>query len=481
LRRVYSVSDAPTLRRFHADDSFVRCVMGSIGSGKSVACVNELIRRARHQEPNPEGLRKSRWAVIRNSYPELLSTTIKTWQEWLPPSVCPIVFGAPIVGRLQQPVGDGTTMDMEVFFIALNLPKDVKKLLSLELTGAWINEAREVDKSIVDAVTGRVGRYPAKIDGAPITWSGLVMDTNPPDEMHWWYKLAEETDSLKGWRFFRQPPALLDAGGGHYRINPQAENVRHQQLGAEYWLRQVEGKTREWIKVYLQGEYGTISSGKPIYESHWLDSAHVAEVELLNNVELFAGWDWGLSPACCIVQMTASGRLEVLDEIVGDNIGAAQFAEMQVLPLLAAKYAGRKIEHIGDPAGAQRAQTDERTVFDELRRLGIRVRPAPTQDPLARWEAVRWFLGQLVGGRPRFALSPRCKMLRKGFNGGYHFRRMQVGGDEKYSEKAEKNMFSHVHDSLSYACCHIRQPYIRPKDNSRPIERYRPIDAVAGY
>ena len=40
-----------------------------------------------------------------------------------------------------------------------------KKLLSLELTGAWINEAREVPKAILEGLTGRVGRYPKKEGG----------------------------------------------------------------------------------------------------------------------------------------------------------------------------------------------------------------------------------------------------------------------------------------------------------------------------
>ena len=43
----------------------------------------------------------------------------------------------------------------------MDRPEDVKKLLSLELTGIWINEAREIPKSIVDACTMRVGRYPS--------------------------------------------------------------------------------------------------------------------------------------------------------------------------------------------------------------------------------------------------------------------------------------------------------------------------------
>ena len=53
------------------DDSFFRGVRGPVGSGKSVSCCIEIFRRAAKQEPSPDGKRKSRWAVIRNTNPQL--------------------------------------------------------------------------------------------------------------------------------------------------------------------------------------------------------------------------------------------------------------------------------------------------------------------------------------------------------------------------------------------------------------------------
>ena len=70
-----------TIKRFFKSDAFVRGVMGPLGSGKSTACVLEILRRAKMQVPGPDGIRRSRWAIIRNSYPELKSTTLKTWAD----------------------------------------------------------------------------------------------------------------------------------------------------------------------------------------------------------------------------------------------------------------------------------------------------------------------------------------------------------------------------------------------------------------
>lgn len=472
MKRIYTAE--PTGADFHADDdSFVRGVMGPIGSGKSVMCVQEIIHRAKRQLPDESSTRKSRWAVIRNTYPELTSTTIKTWADWLPDHVCPINYSSPITGRLRAPLEDGTKINLEILFLALDLPKDVKKLLSLELTGAWINEARELDKTIIDTVTSRVGRYPAKMDGGP-TWSGVIMDTNPPDDTHWWYKMAEE-NRPEGWRFFRQPGAIVEKNGA-YLLNPSAENIDNQPLGGAYWTRQLGGKDREWIKVYLMGEYGSVLDGKPIYENSWSDSLHVADVQLIPRREIFVGWDWGLTPAAVIGQISLSGRVQILEEIVGENIGVRSFAEEFVIPLLRGKYKECQATHVGDPAGRQRDQFDERSVFEELLSLGIRCIPAPTNSSLSRWESVRYFLTQMRDKKPAFALSLSCKTLRKGFNGGYRFRRMQVSGFERYADKADKNMYSHCHDALQYICSHIRDG----ETSERRVIAQQPL-AAAGW
>ena len=48
--------------------------------------------------------------------------------------------------------------------------------------------------------------------------------------------------------------------------------------------------------------------------------------------------------------------------------------------------------------------------------------------------------------------NPVTKMssARAGFQGGYCYRRMRVTGDERYTDKPDKNRYSHVHDGLQY-------------------------------
>lgn len=442
-----------TASLFHRSHAFVRGLRGPIGTGKSVSCVAEIVRRAIEQEPY-EGVRRSRWAAIRNTYPELKSTTIKTWQDWVDEDSAPISFDSPITSHFRLTLGDGTRVECEVLFVALDRPADVKKLKSLDLTGAWINEASELPKAVLDMATGRVGRYPGMMQGGA-SWSGVIMDTNSPDDDHWWYKLAEE-QRPHGFEFFAQPGALIEANGSYFP-NPAAENVQNHVLGYEYWLRQAPGKGKEWINVYLLGNYGKVVDGRPVY-SEYNDRIHAVEADLLPypDIPLIIGLDFGLTPAAAICQVSPRGQMRALGEVCGQGMGIRSFLSDALKPYLINTYGGAmEVKVFGDPAGAQRAQTDEKTCFQEVEAAGFDVEPANTNSFVARREAVAWFLTRLIDGEPGMVIDNSCRMIRKGFAGGYHYRRIQVVGEERFTEAPHKNIYSHIHDALQYACLSV--------------------------
>lgn len=443
--------------KFHNSTAFVRGIKGPVGSGKSSTCCVEIMRHSLAQVPH-NGMRRARWAIIRGTYPELKSTTIKTWEQWFPPDMSPIRWDAPITSRIKiKDCGDGNGLDLEVVFIAMETAQDTGKLRSLELTGAWINEASELPKEVFDMVTQRVGRYPALRDGGP-THPCVIMDTNPPDDDHWWFKMAEELRP-ENWEFFDQPGGLLRKQDGEevwYEPNPEAENIFNLPGGYEYYLRMVAGKTEDWIKIFILGQYGTTADGKPVYPEY-NDRVHVADNEIEVNPQLpvYLGWDFGLTPACIIGQMTPKGQLVILDELIAEDMGIRQFAIEVVRPMLLNKYSRNKFISVGDPAGVNRSQVDERTVYQELLEVGIATEPAVTNDFLPRRESVAFFLNRMSAGDPGFLLSPNCTTLRKGFIGGYRYERLKVSG-ERYRDRPAKDKFSHPHDALQYLCLKAR-------------------------
>lgn len=461
----------PVGASFHAASGFVRGLMGPVGSGKSSCCCVEIVMRALQQEPWYDGVRRSRWAIIRNTYPELKSTTIKTWETWFPGNVAPIKWDTPITSRMIiSDIGDGTSLDLEVVFLALDSEADTGKLRSLELTGAWINEASEVAKGVFDMCTQRVGRFPSKLKGGP-SWAGVILDTNPPDDDHWYYHFAEG-ETPKGWQFFRQPGGLfLNTETGQYEPNPEAENIDNLPRGHGYYLQQLGGKLDTWINVFLVGNYGTTSDGKPVYPE-WNDRVHVSDKPLspVRGLPIILGWDFGLTPSCIIGQQMPNGRLVILEEIISEDMGIRQFASDVVRPILTNKYNGFTRYSDGDPAGQIRAQTDERTCLQELNDLGIPTQPAPTNDWIPRRESVAFFLTRMIDGGAGLLLDPSCQTLRKGFNGRYRYERLKTSGSARYRDRPVKDQFSHPHDALQYLCMRVRnglQP-VRARAITRP-------------
>lgn len=438
----------PVAKSFLCSNAFVRGLRGPIGSGKSVACCMDIFNCARSQEPSDDGIRYTRFAVIRNTYPELKMTTIKTWHDWFPQHWGHWKGEGPPTHHIRQ--GD---IDMEVLFVALDRPEDVKKLLSMELTMAWINEAREVPKAILDGLTGRVGRYPSqKSRPAHIpqnqwpTFYGVIMDTNPPDDEHWWFKLAEE-GTPDNFEFFAQP-------GG---MSPQAENREH--LVTNYYENVMQGKSQDWVNVYVHGNYGYVQEGKPVYPEY-NDAMHCREFEVTPGLPIYRGWDFGLTPACVFTQFLPNGQWRILDELVSDNMGADRFSD-EVLAHTIRNYPGYTFEDIGDPAGEARSQADEKTCFSILQSKGIKIRGGD-QDPHIRLESVKKPLNTLVMGEPALLLHPRCKSLRKGFIGGYHYRRIQAAG-ERYTEKPDKGIYSHIHDAAQYVATELFAASLRTR------------------
>lgn len=444
----------PVARAFHESDAFFRGLKGPVGSGKSSTCCVELFRRATEQDPDHTNTRRTRWVVIRNTYPELKSTTIKTFMDWFG-DLCTIRWDAPITANLYMgDIGDGTSMHMEVYFLAMDKPEDAGKLKSLEVTGGFVNEASEIDKSTLDMLTTRVGRFPAVRNGGP-TWRGIIADTNPPDDDHWWYKLAVE-EPAEGYEFFDQPGGLMKVDE-KWVPNPAAENVANLVGGYDYYLKQVAAKDDRFVSILIGGQYGTTMDGKPVYPE-WNDAFHLSKNPLKWNplAPLYVSFDFGLTPACAVTQLSPKGQLLVFRELVSEDMGIRQFYGDVVRPFLAEQFPRASIEFVGDPAGINRSQNDAKSCFEEMRELGAACQPASTNVFLSRREAVAYFLTRSPGGEPGFLLDPSCKTLRRGFNGGYRFERLKVSGTSRFRDRPVKDRFSHPHDALQYGALHAR-------------------------
>lgn len=440
----FSYKYAPTLRKFNECRKRVRAVIGPFGSGKSSAMVMELFQAACSQTPDSLGVRRSRWLVVRNVYRQLMDTTIPTFFDWFPP----YYFGSYNKTEhryvISMPLNDGTTLDMDVLFRALDKEEHVANLLSLEVSGAWINEYREVPKVIFDAIDGRIGRYPPRRD-VGCTFPFIIMDSNPPDYEHWSYKFFEEErleniSLLEKCQIFHQPSGLSD----------EAENLPY--LPDKYYSNLASGKSPDFVRVYIDGQYGYVRSGKPVYQNY-SDMLHLSSspLELIKTVPLIIGMDFALNPAAVFTQFTPKGRFNILRELVGEGMPLRSFLNEIMMPVIHSYYRGCRIIIIGDPSGVSRGSTDGRTCFQELADTGLNAIPSRTNSFQARFAAVDSLLTRITEGQAVLQVDPECSIIRKGFLGEYKFPEIHSRHGIAHAEKPLKNEYSHPHDALQYA------------------------------
>lgn len=428
----------PTLRRFMESDQRIRIVRGPVGSGKSSGMVMELMRRAAQQAPDPkDGIRRTRGVIVRNTLPQLMTTSLKTVREL----IGPIVDWEAQNKTVWIKQGD---IEAEWILMPLDTPENVDRLLSLDLTYAWLSELRELPVRILQDVYSRCGRYPSKMHGGP-TWHGLIGETNSFDEDSDWNKVLEEQDLdgkplPKSWGYFIQPGAR----------EATAENK--ENLVSGYYEDLIENNSTTWVEQYVDNLIKASISGEAVFRASFKKHFHVAAASLqpIPGTMLVIGVDFGRHPAAVITQMDQRGRLIVLDEAVGDNMGIEQFVATKLRPLLSqTKYIRLPIGVVGDPSGISRSQIGEESVFQALKRLGFSAQPAQTNQIEPRLRSVEKWLLQQRGGEAAMLISPECETLIRAVSSKYRYGRRKDGILQPVPEKTHP--WSDIADAFQYA------------------------------
>lgn len=430
----------PSLVPFFTSDKFINLVIGPVGSTKTTAGIIKIAYEAKRVKACHDGIRRSRAIWIRNTREQLRDTSIPDFLRWFQDGVAGTYAKTEYKFTLRF-----DDVECEVLFRGLDDSNDVRRLLSLQASFAILDEFREINPDIYDALQGRLGRYPSKADNGVgcCDDSGRNIDklwgmSNPPDFDTFWEKLLSN------------PPdngAVFIQPGG---LTPEADWL--QFLKDDYYANLAEGKSQDWIDVYINSKFGKSLAGKPVFRMFNRD-IHVAK-ETVNHVRmesspLMIGLDFGLTPSAVIGQTDSRGRLLVLAELTAESMGIQRFCRERLKPLLNSRFPGMPLQICGDPAGRERAQTDEKSVYDVLRSEGFYATPASTNSIVARINAVDSFLTRMVEGKAGVMIDPSCKELISALRGGYRFK-IKTNGESE--DKPEKNKYSHVADAMQYLC-----------------------------
>lgn len=440
----------PTCARFMKSDSFGRLIAGPVGSGKTTACLFELFRRALEQHPAPDGLRYTRFAIVRQTLKQLKDTVLKDILDWLK-------------GVAAYKVSDNTIyvqfgdVRSEWVLIPLDNPEDQARLLSMQLTGAWMSESIEMDVALISPLAGRCGRYPGAALGG-CTWHGIIADTNMPSEGSPWHKFME-LEPPADWQIFIQPGGMDDDAENLEWLTQTPETLklpvtddRRRQQGRKYYERFIRSNSPDWCKRYVHAQYGDDPSGSAVFRESFKRSWHVVDdLQPVSGWPLLVGLDFGRDPCAIICQPDHRGRLLVLEEVIAEDIGLELQLQRAIRPaLMQDRYLGKSVYIIGDPAGRQRSTLYEETSFDLIKRNGLLAYPAPTNDIDKRINAVEsWLLGSRDGGPAVLIDGEKCPILVRALSGGYRYARTR-GGVRK--ALPDKNEYSHVMDAFQYAC-----------------------------
>jgi hypothetical protein len=436
-----SYTPPPSIVPFLTGDKFTEFIIGPVGSTKTTAAIMKLAYHAKKMKRQKDGIRRSRAVWVRNTREQLKDTSVPSFLTWYPNGVAGDFAKSDMKFVLKF-----DDVECEVIFRGLDDADDIRRLLSLELSFAVLDEVREINPDVYEALTARLGRYPSMKDGGCVTDDGSRNDriwgaTNPPDMESYWEALFTNPPENVGVTF--QPSALSE----------EADWL--QYLPAGYYDNIVKGKTEDWIDVYVHNKFGRSLAGKPVFRCFNRD-VHVAKetVKFSLALPIIVGVDAGLNPTAVITQQTHDGRVLVLDAITGveSGMGALRFIREKLKPLLTAKYSGMQVHVVIDPAAFQRAQTDERSVADVFKVEGFNLKAASTNAIAARISAGEKYMTRTIDNKPGLLIDPACTEFIQTLASKYRYKTNAKGVTDDKPEKSHP--WSDYADAFTYTCLH---------------------------
>lgn len=451
-----------SLEKFFRSEKFISLAVGPVGSLKTTTALAKIFYHASRMAPCTDGIRRSRCVWVRNTREQLRDTSIPDFLKWYKPGI----HGTYLKSEMKYVIRIGD-VECEVLFRGLDDQDDVRRLLSMQLSFGILEEFREINPRIFEQLQGRLGRYPDGMlvphrpewgvdrKGNPI--EGCVTEEGKANKLLWGVTNPPDFDTY--WEeFLSEPPDNAHVTIQPSAFAPEADWVKYLPL--DYYENLAEGKSEDWVDVYIHAKFGKSLAGQPVHRSFNRD-LHVSKTPLKWNPiaaqPLIVGLDTALNPAAVIGQMSFDGRLMVFDCLHAEGMGGLRFLREKLKPLLTSKYPGARVIIVVDPA-IRRAETDERTILQIIKAEGLAAKPALTNKISARLAAVENFLTRTVDGKPRILFDKEgCGMLLKALGGRYRYKIKKPDTDDMQVDEAQPEKFhpwSDVADALQYLCLH---------------------------
>lgn len=382
-------------------------------------------------------LEGQRILIARRDFNDLKDNNIKRMEEMLARLPKGTLIGrdksAPVKWFI-QPVA-GVEGIAEFTFMGLR-----ERPAGYEFDSAFVDEADEVDESILNEVPAR-----CRLKGKT---RRIVYTFNPTDEDHHLYGKCTGLDA-KGNKL------LLPDGtpkGAEFRvIIPQPGENAHN-LVEGYYEDHLKNMPPDLADRLVRGLWGSSIRGKPVYGSVFKRGWHVPENPIAYNPTqpLLRFHDFGFNnPFTFWAQPTEYGGLDVLWELAGKPEGEEIH---QRIPRIESETRTRfpdahSFIDWGDPAARQHKDTG--STLAVLLKNGILLHYNQSVGIDAGLRAVRMLLSRTAGaGRPAFRIDKRCSIGIRMLEKGYRYPEESEHGDKNKPKK--DGVYDHPADALRY-------------------------------
>lgn len=511
-KNILKLDFGPVAHAFIYEHNYTSCMLGPVGSGKTVAMFVKLLFYGLAIMPGKDGIRYSSMVIIRDTKPALKNTTIKTFKEWF--KRFDMIFKESTDEAIVK-INDAV---INFKFLGIETAEDVDKLLSLEATCIYFNELSTIHPKVWTYAQQRIGRYPSLEATGSKCWFDLqkcvefgievneelkeyetiyveeevlekgqlitklieknipryqchcvFADTNSPREDSFYKKLFEkelynektqEDENPQYFKLYKQPSGL----------SKYAENIKHLPKG--YYQMMKKSQPKEYVDQQVRVMYGIGEHGMPVFARYFNIHKHVKKdlkKDFFNkDRRLIVGMDFGLNPSCIIGQYYGD-TFYVFDELFTrdrDKMGLDDFMKNVFNDFLLKNYPEyyknkNNVMFCVDPAGkgrdANHGWTSLRVIsshdytlikIDSTNRLEQRLKSV--KDILQYRKNGE--IGMDNTGHQRFYIDEKCHWTISGLKGNYFYQ--NVKGDT-IAEKPCKNEYSHIQDGLQYACVRI--------------------------
>jgi hypothetical protein len=374
-------------------------MVGALGSGKTATlCVEAIMLSI--ENPGNVGL------IARRTLPELKSTTMKRFFEFLPD---------PFVLKWNK-------TERELYIRTNGKPSlvhfgpldEIGRYKSLELGFYAIDEADQTTEEHWLTLAGRLRMKDIPCYG--------LLATNPTSTNHWIYN-RWVSDPTRGYALFRS------------KTKDNEENL------PEGYIEELKSTYPEnWAKRYIEGLFGVIQSGDPCFPD-FKDTTHVKSINPLPDVPMIRGWDFGRRRPCVVFcQVDDLGSVRIYDTYLGQNEDLYLFSD-KVIRFSNRKYNTFQFEDYCDIAGKQERDSGQSSItILNNQRIYPKFRYS---SPDARATFIRKMMRERTqSGEEKFLIDPRNEYLIEALLGGYY-----VDDDGK---PKKDGYFEHGIDALGY-------------------------------